>query len=55
MDGVLKVELGSDLHIRVPCLYEVFFGEIEGLETATAAVFIKCQKGIDPIYNEGLD
>ena len=54
MDDVLKVELGSDLHIRVPRFYEVFFGEIEGLETAATAVFIKCQKGIDLFYSEEL-
>jgi hypothetical protein len=39
---MLKVELGSDLYIGVPLFYEAFFGEIEGLETAAAAIFMKC-------------
>jgi hypothetical protein len=51
---VLKVELGSDLRIGVPHFHEAFFGEIEGLETAATAVFMKCQKGIDPLYSEEL-
>jgi hypothetical protein len=42
VDDVLKVELGLDLHIGVPCFHETFFGEIEGLETAATAVFMKC-------------
>lgn len=54
VDGVLKDELGSDLYIGVPRFYEAFFGEIEGLETAAAAVFMKCQKGVDPLYSEEL-
>jgi hypothetical protein len=54
VDGVLKVELGSDLYIGVPRFYEAFFGEIEGLKTAATAVFMKCQKGIDPLYSEEL-
>jgi hypothetical protein len=54
VDDVLKVELGSDLHIGVPRFHEAFFGEIEGLETAATAVFMKCQKSIDPLYSEEL-
>jgi hypothetical protein len=54
VDDVLKVELGSDIHIGVPCFHEAFFGEIEGLETTAIAVFIKCQKGINPLYTEEL-
>lgn len=54
VDGVLKVELGSDLCIGVPRFYEAFFGEVEGLETAAAAVFMKCRKGNDPLYSEEL-
>jgi Fungal protein kinase len=54
VDDVLKVELGSDLYIGVPRFYEAFFGEIEGLETAAAAIFMKCQKGVDPLYSEEL-
>ena len=54
MDDVLKVELGSDLYVGVPRFYEAFFGEVGGLETAAAAVFMKCQKGANPLYSEEL-
>jgi hypothetical protein len=54
VDDVLKVELGPDLYIGVPRFHEAFFGEIEGLETTATAVFMKCQKGIDPLYTEEL-
>ena len=55
VDGVLKkLELGSNLHIGVPRFYEAFFGDMESLETAAAAVFMKCQKGNNPLYNKEL-
>lgn len=54
MDDVLKVELGLDLYIRVPRFHKAFFREIAGLETTATAVFIKCQKGIDPLYSKEL-
>jgi hypothetical protein len=38
VDGVLKVELGSDLYIGVRRFYKAFFGEIGGLEMAAIAV-----------------
>jgi hypothetical protein len=50
VDDVLKVKLGLDLYIGVPRFYKAFFGEIEGLEMTATAVFMKCQKGIDPLY-----
>lgn len=54
VDGALKVELGAELYIDIEGFYKVFFGEVEGLETVAAAVFMKCQKGIDPLYSEEL-
>lgn len=54
VDTILKVELGSNLDIEVLRFYEAFFGEIEGLGTAVAAVFMKCQKGNNPLYNKKL-
>lgn len=54
VDGVLKAELGLCVHVGVPRFYEAFFGEIEGLETAAAAVFMNCQKGNNPLYNQEL-
>ena len=45
MDGALKVELGSDLQIDIEDFSKAFFGEVEGLETAGGAVFMKCQEG----------
>jgi len=52
VDEVLKIELGSSLHIDVLGFYETFFGEIAGLETTAASVFAKCQKGNNPLYNQ---
>lgn len=54
MNDVLKIELGSDLYIGVPRFYEVFFGEVESLETAIVAIFVKCQKSNNPLYNKKL-
>ena len=52
VDDVLKVELGSSLHVGVPGFYDAFFGDIADLETVAAAVFMKCQKGNNPSYNQ---
>jgi hypothetical protein len=54
VDDALRVELGSHLYTGVPGFHEAFFGEVEGLETAAAAVFMKCQKGVNLIYSEEL-
>lgn len=54
MDTILKIKLGSDFDIEVPCFYKAFFGEIEVLKTAAATVFMKCQKGNNSLYNEEL-
>lgn len=51
MDAILKVEPVLNLHIRLPRFFEAFLEKIEGLETAAAAVFIKCQKGNNPAYS----
>lgn len=52
VDDVLKVELGAALYIGVPGFYEAFFGEIVDLGTVAATVFMKCQKGDNPLYSE---
>ena len=51
MDDVLKEELGP-LYVGVPGFYEAFFGEIEGLEAASTAVFRECKEGDNPLYSE---
>lgn len=54
MDAEQKVEPVSNLYVELPRFYEAFLEEIEGFETAAAAVFIKCQKGKNPVYSEKL-
>ncbi|KAB8069840.1 hypothetical protein BDV29DRAFT_182013 [Aspergillus leporis] len=51
VDAVLKEELGS-IYIGVRGFYEAYFGGIEGLEEAGAAVFRKCQEGANPLFTE---
>jgi hypothetical protein len=52
VDDVLKVELGAALYIGVPGFYDAFFGEIADLKKVATAVFMKCQKGNNPLYSE---
>lgn len=52
MDAEQKVELVSNLYVELPRFYEAFLEEIEGFETAAAAVFTKRQKGKNPVYSE---
>lgn len=52
MDTILKVELGSNLYIRVSCFYKAFFKDIEGLKTTAIAVFIKFQNNNNPFYSK---
>ncbi len=40
VDDVLKVELGSSLHIEAPGFYEAFFRELTGLKTVASNVCI---------------
>jgi len=51
MDYILKEELGS-LYMGIPSLYKVFFGGVEGLKEASAAVFKKCKEGDNPLYTK---
>ncbi|KAH7303034.1 hypothetical protein B0I35DRAFT_365665 [Stachybotrys elegans] len=52
VDRVLSTELGP-LYVGLRGFYEVYFGRVEGLETASKAVFDKCTEGSDPLFNEG--
>lgn len=54
MDDALKEELGP-LRVGVPGFYKAFFGEVEGLEAAATAVFVKCKEGDRPLYSEEND
>lgn len=49
VDKVLKWELGP-LYVGVHRFREAFFGQVEGLETASQAVFEKCKEGSDPLF-----
>lgn len=51
---MLKAKLGLCAHVEIPRFYEAFFGEIEGLKTAAAAIFMNCQTGNNLLYNQEL-
>ncbi len=53
MDQLLKEELGP-LYVGVPGFIEAFFGDVQGLQTASVAVFEKCTEGDNPRYNENI-
>ncbi|KAL2005522.1 hypothetical protein VTN00DRAFT_2733 [Thermoascus crustaceus] len=50
-NNVLREELGS-IYVGIPGFYDAFFGGVEGLEAAGAAVFGKCKEGDDPLYSD---
>ncbi|KAL4784889.1 hypothetical protein BJX76DRAFT_197301 [Aspergillus varians] len=52
VDNVLKEELGS-IYIGVPGFHDAYFGQIEGLEDAGAAVLRRCKEGNSPMFDEG--
>ncbi|KAF7857261.1 hypothetical protein EAF04_009502 [Stromatinia cepivora] len=53
VDDVLKEELGP-LYVGLPDFYEIYFGDIEDLETASVAVFKMCMESDgDPLFCEG--
>lgn len=54
MDSAIKDELDSIIYIDIKDFHKALFGEVEGLETAAATVFMKCQKGVDLLYTEEL-
>lgn len=49
MDAVLKNELGS-IYTDVPGFDEAYFGGVEGLKEAGAAVFSRCKEGDNAPY-----
>jgi hypothetical protein len=46
------MELGP-LYVGLRRFHEVYFGRVEGLQTASEAVFEKCMGGSNPLYGEG--
>ena len=52
MDDVLKEELGP-LYIRIPGLYKIFFGGVEGLKVVSAVIFKKCKEKDNLLYAKG--
>jgi hypothetical protein len=51
VDDVLKEELGS-IYVNVPGFYEAYFGDVDGLEEAGAAVYRRCREGDSPLFSE---
>ncbi|KAK1142575.1 hypothetical protein N8T08_007551 [Aspergillus melleus] len=51
VDAVLREELGS-IHIGVPGFYEAYFGGVQSLEEASAAIFKSFQEGHNPLFTE---
>ncbi|KAL3428936.1 hypothetical protein BDV09DRAFT_190559 [Aspergillus tetrazonus] len=51
VDTVLKEELGS-IYVDVQEFAEVFFGNITGLEAASATIMSRCTDGDEPLYND---
>ncbi|WVO18507.1 hypothetical protein L204_106226 [Cryptococcus depauperatus] len=52
IDRVLESELGQ-LRDGLSGFHATFFGSVEGLETAAAAVFQSCTSGSDPLFRDG--
>nr|ODN88251.1 hypothetical protein L203_02860 [Cryptococcus depauperatus CBS 7841] len=52
IDRVLESELGQ-LRAGLSGFHDIFFGNVEGLETAAAAVFQSCTSGSDPLFQDG--
>jgi hypothetical protein len=51
VDTVLKEELGS-IYVDVQNFADVFFGDINGIEAASATIMQRCTEGDKPMYNE---
>ncbi|PLB49113.1 hypothetical protein P170DRAFT_455861 [Aspergillus steynii IBT 23096] len=51
VDAMLKEELKS-IYVGVQGFYEAYFGDIDGLEEAGAAVFRRCQEGQSPLFTK---
>lgn len=52
VDKILKMELGP-LYVGLGRFYEIFFERVDGLRIAAEAVFEKCKKGSEPLFDEG--
>lgn len=51
VDTMLKEELVS-MHIGIPDFYNAYFGNIDGLEEASASVLRRCKEGDRPLFDE---
>lgn len=51
VDTVLKEELGS-IYVGIPDFYDAYFGNVDGLENASAAVLRRCKEGHKPLFSE---
>jgi hypothetical protein len=50
VDTILKEELGS-IYIGIPDFYDAYFGNVDGLEEAGAAVLRRCKEGHRSLYD----
>ncbi|RXG41348.1 hypothetical protein VDGE_30384 [Verticillium dahliae] len=52
MDLVLREELGT-MHVGLPGFHKTYFGRVADLDTASRAIFEKCEEGSNPLFREG--
>jgi hypothetical protein len=50
VDTILKEELGL-IYIGIPDFYDAYFGNVDGLEEAGAAVLRRCKEGHRSLYD----
>ncbi|KAL2826014.1 hypothetical protein BJY01DRAFT_151358 [Aspergillus pseudoustus] len=51
VDTVLKEELGS-IYVDVQNFTEIFFGDIDGIDVASATIMRRCTEGDKPLYSD---
>ncbi|KAH2786354.1 hypothetical protein KXW38_004759 [Aspergillus fumigatus] len=52
VDTVLKEELGT-IYVGIPDFYDAYFGGVDDLDKASAAVLRRCKEGDRPLFSEG--
>ncbi|KAM0584291.1 hypothetical protein ACHAP6_007485 [Verticillium nonalfalfae] len=52
VDLVLREELGT-MYVGLPGFHKAYFGRVVDLDTASRAIFQKCEEGRNPLFREG--
>ncbi|KAM0269829.1 hypothetical protein ACHAQH_009646 [Verticillium albo-atrum] len=52
VDLVLREELGT-MYVGLPGFHKAYFGRVVDLDTASRAIFQKCEEGSNPLFREG--